>query len=281
MWRAEGTPDTELLSGRDLRAGGSWLGLRSVLEESGSRTCRFSTILNLAAHTQPQRPDAPSRGLLPLRFLLGPLTTKPATFVESLLADATTDDMAGFVILCVDFSSPGGEVQASIARNFAREDGATPVFHLPAGIHELCNDGMLMSTWRRVRFGSSLFASILRTNQSSPSPQDGAKLAESLLEGLLLNQDLEDSRSSCVSSSSDMSVFIPADSSRNYGTRACTVIIGDKSGNVHVMERSFDEKAPPLGSEVAFVSIAKHGSTNWLRRDAQVVHSGCPIRARL
>jgi len=51
-----------LLAGRDLKAGGTWLGL--------TRTGRFAALTN---HRDPTlvRPDGPSRGRLPLAFLEG------------------------------------------------------------------------------------------------------------------------------------------------------------------------------------------------------------------
>ncbi|MBU6438287.1 MAG: NRDE family protein, partial [Betaproteobacteria bacterium] len=70
-------PGEPLLAGRDLRDGGTWLGL--------TRDGRFAALTNYRDPTH-QRPQAPSRGALPLKFLRG--QARPQDFVDALQADA-------------------------------------------------------------------------------------------------------------------------------------------------------------------------------------------------
>jgi len=70
QWWADGN----LLAGRDLQAGGTWLGV--------TRTGRLAALTNFRA-AAPQRPDAPSRGELVAAFLRSGLSA--AQFLESLL----------------------------------------------------------------------------------------------------------------------------------------------------------------------------------------------------
>jgi uncharacterized protein with NRDE domain len=66
-----------ILAGRDLRAGGTWLGL--------SAEGRFAALTN---HRDPAlaRPEGPSRGLLPVRFLKG--RQSAGAFLRDLSAEA-------------------------------------------------------------------------------------------------------------------------------------------------------------------------------------------------
>lgn len=66
-----------LLAGRDLRAGGTWLGV--------TRDGRCAAVTNFR-QPGPPRPEAPSRGQLPVRFLEGGLCA--AAFLETLREEA-------------------------------------------------------------------------------------------------------------------------------------------------------------------------------------------------
>ncbi len=81
----------ELLAGKDLEAGGTWLGI--------TRSGRFAAITN--HRNPPNTPEQPrSRGLLTLDFLRG--STSPAAYLEQLTASG--GDYAGFNLLVGDSS---------------------------------------------------------------------------------------------------------------------------------------------------------------------------------
>ena len=76
-----------ILAGRDLRAGGTWLGL--------SRRGRFGLVTNFRDTEAPSAPDAPSRGHLVPRFLRD--HAGPAAYLDALQAEAAR--YAGFNLL--------------------------------------------------------------------------------------------------------------------------------------------------------------------------------------
>lgn len=85
-WAAEGHPD--LLAGKDLDAGGTWLGV--------TREGRFAAITNIRSPGAAKAPK--SRGQLPLDYLLGAL--RPAEFLHTL--SGTRDQYSGFNLLVGD-----------------------------------------------------------------------------------------------------------------------------------------------------------------------------------
>jgi uncharacterized protein with NRDE domain len=101
-WRPDVTRATEVLSGRDLRSGGIWLGL--------TRCGRFAAVTNVR-DSKPNPVDAPSRGLLPLRYLLGtrPLDGSPMSDCSPLAyaqaLDGSGSTYAGFNLLLGDMRS--------------------------------------------------------------------------------------------------------------------------------------------------------------------------------
>ncbi|GGE51844.1 hypothetical protein GCM10007421_27870 [Halopseudomonas oceani] len=85
-WHAEGHPD--LLAGKDLEAGGTWLGV--------TRDGRFAAVTNIRSPGAAKAPR--SRGQLPLDYLLGNLS--PAAFLREL--HSTLDQYSGFNLLVGD-----------------------------------------------------------------------------------------------------------------------------------------------------------------------------------
>ena len=77
----------DLLAGRDLEAGGTWLGT--------NRSGRFAALTNYRAPAL-QKPDAPSRGQLVTDFLTGDLA------IDAYLDTLTPDDYNGFNLLLCD-----------------------------------------------------------------------------------------------------------------------------------------------------------------------------------
>ncbi len=136
----------DVYAGRDLRGGGSWMGI--------TRSGRFAAITNVRAPAE-HRADAPSRGALVADYLTGTATAQEYIAAIADRADAYN----GFNLVVGDrdtllwFSNRG---QAD-ARN------GQP---LPRGIYGLSN-GLLDAPWPKVVRTKAQFASLLC--QGAPS----------------------------------------------------------------------------------------------------------------
>ena len=195
----------DLLAGRDLEAGGTWMGI--------TRGARFCAVTNFRDPSD-KRPGARSRGELVAGFLAG--DEPPAAWCEALAARA--GDYNGFNLLAGDgdslvyFGSREGEVRA-----------------VEQGVHALSNH-LLDEPWPKVRRareamarapgGSSepLFAML---SDPTPGPDDelpdtGVGLAweRRLSPALILGED--------------------------YGTRASTVLCIAADGTARFEERTRD-----------------------------------------
>ncbi|VVD67459.1 NRDE family protein [Pandoraea morbifera] len=134
---------TDVLAGRDLRGGGTWLGV--------NRSGRFAALTNFRDGRAPMAPkDAPSRGLLVSAML-------DATPFDDDLArvEKHAHEYAGFNLLTGDL--PAGKLFWLGNRDHARtgRDGdsprrALPVAHpIAAGIHGLSN-ALLDTPWPKL-----------------------------------------------------------------------------------------------------------------------------------
>ncbi len=204
-----------LLAGRDLRAGGTWLGV--------TRDGRCAAVTNFR-QPGPPRPEAPSRGRLPVRFLEGDRSA--GAFLEALRGEAGR--YAPFNLLLFD-----GE---SLLGYQSRDDRVVP---LGAGLHVLSN-GDFDAPWPK--------AEALRGRMAAAPEDDGALLA------LLVDDrpfpDAELPRTGVPldweRALSPIFVRMPA-----YGTRASTLVrIGREA--VTVLEQRFVAGEREGRTEVAF-----------------------------
>ncbi|MBL7951750.1 MAG: NRDE family protein [Flavobacteriales bacterium] len=189
-----------ILAGRDLRAGGTWMGI--------ARSGRFAALTNHRDLHHPPR-TGPSRGLLVRDALNGPLDLHATQAYE------------GFNLL-------HGPVQA--LRYHTNVDG-TDVPLLP-GVHGLSN-AVLNTPWPKVERAKAA----LRNALESPAAhlveelfallRDDARAADDQLPSTGLPLDMERAVSS---------VFIDTP---GYGTRCSTVVLVDTNGAVQVEERTW------------------------------------------
>lgn len=207
---ARWTRGPDILAGRDLSAGGTWLGL--------DRARRFGVITNFR-DLQATPPGAPSRGELIPRFLGG--TAAAAEFCAELTARAPA--YAGFNLLLADAGSLW--YASNRAAPFARA--------LPPGIHGISNEH-LDAPWPkllRVRAGfeawlgrrapsvEELFEVLAdRTRSHAPGAAGPAGLDPQWQEVL-----------------SAPFVLHP-----QYGTRCSTILLLEPSGQLELIERRFD-----------------------------------------
>jgi uncharacterized protein with NRDE domain len=136
----------QIYAGRDLQAGGSWMGIAQPAAEGGPS--RFAAITNIRAPSE-HRHDAPSRGHLVADYLAGSMT--PQEYVESIRAGAAAYN--GFNLVLGDrdtliwFSNKGGDDP----RN------GQP---LEPGVYGLSN-ALLDAPWPKVLKTKAQFASLL------------------------------------------------------------------------------------------------------------------------
>jgi uncharacterized protein with NRDE domain len=195
-----------LLAGRDLVAGGTWLGLT----DGG----RFGVVTNLRGAPNP--PDPPSRGTLIPRFLAG--GAPAGTFLGEVAAQAHR--YAGFSLLV------GDERELWYLSN---GDPAGPR-RLEPGIYGLSN-GTLAADWPKVRRSRERLGARLARPLGAP---------EELL-GLLADREpppdaeLPDTGIGLERERLLSPPFIVSD---DYGTRAATAVVLDHDGRGRVVERT-------------------------------------------
>lgn len=196
----------QLLAGRDLQAGGTWLGI--------TRQGRFAAITNFR---DPSRtaPAPRSRGELTLEFLLG--ADSPGDYIQRYRG--VEDQYAGFNLLLGNraelwyYSNAGGG---------ARE--------LQPGIYGLSN-ALLDTPWPKVKQGSAALRRALA------SPPDHRQLAVALGDRQLASdaelqlQGLEGEMEKALSA---QFIVDPV-----YGTRASTTLWITAEGEVHFREISY------------------------------------------
>lgn len=194
----------DIVAGRDLQAGGTWLGIGAA--------GRFAALTNIRAPGTPT--GARSRGELPERYLRGQLT--PHAYLTELAGHL--EHYAGFNLLV------GDEHELWYLNSHA----AVPE-QLGPGLHGLSN-AALDSPWPK----------LLRARDAMQGHMDEPD-AEELLQ--LLNDPAlaEDAQLPKTGVPYEWekrlsSIFI---TSADYGTRASTVLIRRADGSAEITERSF------------------------------------------
>ncbi|PRB84278.1 NRDE family protein [Pseudomonas sp. MYb185] len=207
LWNEEGHP--ELLAGKDLEAGGTWLGV--------TRSGRFAALTNIRS---PQARRGPrSRGKLVLDYLTGDMS--PGDYMASLSGDLT--DYAGFNLLAGNvtelwhLNSQEGHAQA-----------------LKPGIYGLSN-ASLNSPWPKLQ--------ALCQGLEQRLGADNETLLELLKDSREYpDEQLPDSGVGLEWERRLSATFILGE---DYGTRACSLLSIDADGSITFVEQSFG----PLGSD--------------------------------
>jgi uncharacterized protein with NRDE domain len=209
--------EPQILAGRDLRGGGSWLGI--------TRSGRFAAVTNFR---EPGARDqaAPSRGLLVVDFLRS--NSPPSTFIRGLGDRAAQCN--GFNLIVGDrhglhyLSNRGAGARA-----------------LEAGVHGLSNH-LLDTPWPKVRR--------IRTRLQELLAGPGEPTADALLELL------DDSRTAADDELPETGLprewekvlSAPRIVHPTYGTRSSTALVVDAAGSVTVSERCFDAAGTIVGT---------------------------------
>ena len=205
--------EPDILAGRDMEAGGTWLGV--------TRSGRVAAVTN---YRDPSRvnDNAPSRGLLVRDFLAG--DSNPQAFFA-----ANADRMSrcnGFNMIFGDLSS----------LYYYSNRGDTPPVRIPAGLHAVSNH-LLNTAWPKVEKGRAGVSALLA--ETGPLDvealftllQDTEKAPDKLLPDTGVGRSWERLLSS---------VFIISDV---YGTRSTSLITVDNTYRVTFMERTYTPDA--------------------------------------
>jgi uncharacterized protein with NRDE domain len=205
-----------IYAGRDLEAGGTWLGIGA--------NGRFAALTNIRDPHQP--PSRKSRGELVAGFLLGDRS------IDDYLSDVVrrSIEYAGFNLLI-------GNANELWHFN-ARESEAVM---LPPGVYGLSNAG-LDTPWPKLLKARAALEEVL----ADPQPQALlALLGDSQTAPFT---ELPDTGVGLATETLLSSVFI---ASQSYGTRASTALIVQADGTRHMVERSFG----PYGGHLGEVEI--------------------------
>lgn len=190
---------SDLLAGRDLVAGGTWIGI--------TRTGRFATITNVREpHITVDNPL--SRGDLTLDFLTSNIS--PEAYLKSI--QAKQHRYSGFNLLVGDIS----ENQRELRYFSNRKEG---IHRLSSGVYGLSNH-LLNSPWPKVSAGKDyLHSTIARTTNEKDLH---SSLREFLENPLLANDDILPSTG--VSYEREKALSAAFISLPDYGTRTSTVL---------------------------------------------------------
>ena len=207
----------EVLAGRDLEHGGTWLGL--------TRAGRFAALTNFR-DPRNKRDGAPSRGGLVTGFLAS--AEAPLAYAAQLVAAAATYN--GFNLLAGSFDE--------LAYVSTRERRAVQV---APGVHGLSN-GVLDEAWPKVRRGREGLADVVSgdfdTEDLFALLKDHALAPDADLPDTGVSRDWERLLSA---------MHIVAD---GYGTRCATVVLVEHGGSATFCERTFDPVGHAVGDVV-------------------------------
>lgn len=217
-----------LLAGRDLEAGGTWMGI--------TRAGRFAAITNFR---DPARtaPGLRSRGELPLRFLLG--SDAPGDCLRTI--SACDADYAGFNLLLGDSGS------LWYYSNSLPVDERSPR-QLGPGVYGLSN-AHLDTPWPKIITGKARMRALLGGrvghDRLGETVSDVALANETALHPLGLSAEMDRLLSAQF-------IITPT-----YGTRATTTLWLDGDGIASWRERSFDATGLATGAVTEQFEISR------------------------
>lgn len=205
----------DILGGKDLKAGGTWLGV--------NRNGRFSAITN---YREPDNilPQAPSRGPLVVNFLTGNDT--PQNYLSKLQPEGHKYN--GYNLLTYTenslawYSNRGDETQI-----------------LEPGVYGLSN-ALLDTPWPKVESGKSNLSRILKPGL----PVEVNNLFDMLADDSIAPDD--ELPSTGVSLEWERMLSAMCIKSPEYGTRVSTVVLFGKDGSIFFEERSWVPPGKPL-----------------------------------
>jgi len=134
----------QVYAGRDLQAGGSWMGIT----QAGSGSSRFAAITNIRS-PQDHKPDAPSRGALVADYLAGNMS--PQDYIAQIRPGSSVYNGYNLVL---------GDAETLIWFSNRGDGDARNGQPLAPGIYGLSN-ALLDAPWPKVLKTKAQFASLL------------------------------------------------------------------------------------------------------------------------
>ncbi|MCH7814994.1 MAG: NRDE family protein [Proteobacteria bacterium] len=211
FWSAQES-NQRILAGKDLVAGGTWIGI--------TRTGRFAAVTNIRDPSQLEQKTR-SRGELTRNFLAG--TQSPQQFCDSLIE--SFEEFAGYNLLVGDGKSL-----------FYVNNHEEKLWQLESGVYGLSN-GLLNSAWPKVELGKQQLQKLLGAE---------VNLSTDVLIAMMGNRspatdaDLPDTGVPIELERKLSATFIH-NPGQQYGTRCSTAIIMEHTGMTRFSEQNYDE----------------------------------------
>jgi uncharacterized protein with NRDE domain len=218
--------DSNLLAGKDLKDGGTWLGVH--------RNGRFAAITNYRDFIN-MKEVAPSRGHLVSNYLSG--EQSPLEYLQGLEKDAKQYN--GFNLLVGD--------QLNL---FYFSNESTGITQVQAGIHGLSNH-LLNTSWQKVEKGKEGLENLITQNFSENDffelLSGREKAPDEILPDTGADIELERELSSLFISIPD----------HGYGTRSSSILLIEHTGKMKVIERIWGRPNQKEGIQHFEVSPSK------------------------
>lgn len=198
----------KILAGRDLEAGGTWMGITTH-----GKIAMVTNYRDLKSIKQ----NAPSRGKLVSDYLMS--EDRPLDYLNEVAAKSNSYN--GFNLIV------GNLNELYYHSNF--REGLSPI---PPGSHGLSNH-LLDTPWPKVRYGLEKFQTTINKNEVDPD-----ELLDLMYNDRLASDDeLPDTGVGLERERMLSSIFIK---SAGYGSRSSTVVLMDKKNKVVFVERTYD-----------------------------------------
>jgi uncharacterized protein with NRDE domain len=197
----------ELLAGKDLQAGGTWLGI--------TKQGRFSAITNYR-DLKNQIEVAPSRGKLTFDFLVNEI--HPEKYYDQL--KPTLNNFNGFNLL-----------YGNVDELYYFSNKTDDFQKIEPGIHGISN-ALLDTPWQKVEKSKQQLQRLLL--QEEIHPWEVLNILDDTLPAK--DEELPDTGVGIELERMLSSIFIK---SEKYGTRSSTVILVDKQNNVRFVEKAY------------------------------------------
>lgn len=198
----------DVLSGRDLKGNGTWLGV--------TRTGRIAAVTNYRDPVT-HMPDAPSRGMLVSNYLTA--KSAPRQYLKAVSKIGHTYN--GFNLIAGDGSGL-----------YYCSNRATGIQKLKPGLYGISNH-LLDTAWPKIHKGKAQLRALLAGKEKMEIEKIWGVLADRLPAS---DSELPDTGVGLQWERILSPLFI---TSPDYGTRSSSIVLMDKSGWITIMERTF------------------------------------------
>jgi len=218
FWREE-VGCSNLLAGKDLEAGGTWIGI--------TKNGKFAAITNLRRNPEDDQALV-SRGALTLEYLIG--KESPYNFAKKVFKNLAS--YKGFNLLL-------GSKKEIVLLNSREKSIST----LGPGIYAFSNNPLNLNHPKTVRGKNKLTELLNNKTELNPDllidmMKDKTMSSNKSLPRSTLPKDLEEK----------LSAIFVSDPERNYGTLCSTAIVTNSDGNTKFIEQNYDRIGRPTRS---------------------------------